>query len=280
MTVTSILYIFLAIGFVALYSMMFIPGFPIRLKLLSRFLLNTKLSGEKPFNKWIVLAGDSNLRNVWLRINKKLQRSREVKQIITSHNGSNPKLYERRWVDRDSIFVFRNNSKLRVSLRFLHGGIHDIYRINQSWNDVRLCFDKCDVTIKPSKQKHVFTYKTNPDVLWFNHGLWGTFPINKKDCYGKSNQSQYIYSAAKYLSNIQNEVKVIWQTNPSIASHPIIKTSQVESDYVCQTKLSSKEKIKLFDIYKYTTTSNHMGNGYHYDVKTKDMIVERVLHIV
>jgi len=253
-------------------------------------LLNNNFNANKSSNiieleerdRWIVLAGDSNLKTVWNRIVQTfpIRYSKQIKSKIVS-TGFYENVY--RWTDRDVIFYFKNNTKLRISLKFLHGGKNEFSRINNKWSDIRLCNVSCDHSTSPSFQDKEFDYTSKPDLLWITHGLWALntdLTDEEADCYGSTPFSEYINTAAQYIKSIKNEITIIWQTNPSIAWHPKIKKSHVKLDYLCQKKLAAEYKLPLFDIYKYTDKINQkaMGSDYHYDDLTQQYIIDRIFN--
>jgi len=232
--------------------------------------------------RWIVLAGDSNMKFLWHRIIEtfptKFKEQIKSKTVSTGfYKDTN------RWVDRDVIFYFKNNTKLRISLKFLHGGKNEFNRINNNWSDIRLCNDGCDHLKSPSFQDKAFNYTSKPDILWITHGLWALNPDlreDEADCYGSTPFSEYIHAAAKYIKSIKDEITVVWQTNPSIAWHPRIKKTHVKLDYLCQKQLAAEYKLALFDIYEYTDKDNHkhMEGTYHIDTTTQQYIIDRIFN--
>lgn len=279
----NLLVIFLALTAVMIFSILVLNNkYDIKLELsgYSAYKSKKSLSGSK----WIVLAGDSNMRHVWILIKDTLSVLYKSKISKTLTSKVLKVLHEDdRWVDRDTIFYFKNDTKLRISFKFLHGGVSEFDRISNTWSDIRMCHNaSCDQRKVPSVQHEEFHYATTPDILWLTHGLWGirrpmvaNYTMN---CKVTSKTSEYVYYASKYLAFVKNDVKVIWQTNPSIVSHPWIKPAYVKSDYLCQKKLSAENNITLFDIYQLTQKKrSRMAGGYHYDVMTQHYIIENIL---
>jgi len=244
------------------------------------------VKNEVKNSRWIVLAGDSNMKFVFNRIKDTFPviYSNEINETLISKGFDDKVGSSSRWVDRDIIFYFKNKTQLRISLKFLHGGNSEFNRINTTWTDIRLCDVICDHTKVPSVQHEAFTYETKPDLLWITHGLWALnvdFPKNEiNDCNGRSKRTEYLYATNRYLKSIKNDINVIWQTNPSIAWHPKIKKDHVKLDYLCQKKLSSEHQIPLFDVYDYTDKNNHqrMKGDYHYDNYTQQYIIDHIFN--
>ena len=221
--------------------------------------------------KWLMLAGDSNMRKTFYRIIEKLEADLEFpnSSILDISHSNLGRAKDSRWFDRDFIIHFKNQSLLRVSQRFLHGDYRELYRLNNHWTDIRFCFTNCKKSDLPSKQKQVFQSTSKPDLLFITRGLWETDQIKiDKTCH---NEHKY----ANIIKNFTAEVKVVWQNNPRIYGHSKIKNWQIEHDAKCQREFAKKHHLDIFDLYNYTSQNmkeRMLPGDYHISFSTRDFL--------
>ena len=235
---------------------------------------NTGKKDKKKYLRWVMLAGDSNWRAIFVQTIKTLKQSinQPGSQIVEVFKTGNGVEKDKRWVDIDAMVTFKNASKIRLSFRFIHGAVNEITRIDNNWSDIRHCMEDCPTKIKDEKQREIYckdfsrdsicAKKTPssqpevfnsegqiPDVFFYTHGLWGCFekPIRPRDNQQCQDKLGFIASHLHKLSQKQN-LEVVWFTNPTIYLHPVIKDEYLKWETNCQIKIAKEKDVQLFNL--------------------------------
>jgi len=132
-----------------------------------------------------MFAGDSNSRQLYMILVKYFITQSDLRLIdVTSDAALRPipvgSTYDNRWVDREALFLDRNGSEVRVSLRFITK-LNSVSQINNSWNTVRRCpiifvadgsaHHSCDSGLY-EKNYDKPEGSSKPDVLLWWNSLW------------------------------------------------------------------------------------------------------------
>jgi len=269
------------------------------------------------YSGWLMIAGDSNSRKIFELLMARLKNDTSIAKIIESSLGTGQNHFVKKyraWFDNDIIIVFKNNSKVRVSLRFMHGASDEIKRLDNRWDDIRHCGIDCeqdcnfrrlsaewktfcskktwerriicnDYTRKslcgkvtPSSQKDVFSSEQIPSLLLYSHGLWGASDVLKrpKDFNTCLKKLGFI---SYYLQSLQSRVSVVWLSVPYISYHEIIENAYLEWDVQCQKRLSQEKQIEMFDLFSYVLEDKKrrvLAGDYHVTNLTK----QHLLHLM
>lgn len=247
--------------------------------------------------KWLMLAGDSNMRYIYQHIqNSYLRENININQVCTSYSKSSGDI---RWFDKDMIILFKNISCLRISLRFMHGSVNEIYRLNNTWSDIRHCEKDCiieniNMTHKdkilcklytrpskcisklPSQQSNIFQTKNIPNVLIFSHGLWGSFPAPET---ALACQKRFGL-ISKVLASFQNKIDVTWVSNPWISHHHEISRSYLHWETQCQLQHSKALKIPMINLYSFIKEKPRQrmtANDFHITLTVQKYLIDLMM---
>lgn len=204
----------------------------------------SKITKYKTFKcfKWVMLCGDSNMRNIYFDLIKNLDRKitnkyGSIRYVIKSHLNSDG---DSRWFDRDKIFYIKDGRCIRASFRFINEAVTQLRRVNNTWSTIRHINDF------PTVQAEQFRQSGHPDLFYFTHGLWGIHKISEKT---SCNESFQLIS--EILKSFSITMKVIWQSNPSISYYAKMSNEQLVWDVKCQMRFARNKNIPMFNLFKY-----------------------------
>lgn len=225
--------------------------FPVADQKLNKYLsyYNNSKHARKKCLKWIMLAGDSNMRIVFHELLRSYRASSGNKygETIGGITSNLDSVGEKRRFDRDVIFYFVDGKCVRISLRYMHRSFLEVIRLIHSWSNIRHCKRDCSRSIKPSRQRREFSQDGSPDILFYSHGFW---PLLNSITDENACSKEYAL-VASVLRLFNTEVKVVWMSNPAIYSHPILTDKHIRHDVRCQMKSAGLQNITMFNLYHF-----------------------------